>query len=108
MIISVVPREALGIVWGDVAKLMNPSVETSNGKYHIDDLYHAIVGGQYVLWVVMDGDESYSSYNNKRNILSGPQSNGNGLDRRQKNERVATYGGRNFVRILKEEWLFSP
>ena len=57
MIISVVPREALGIVWGDVAKLMNRSVETSSGKYHIDDLYHGINRGQYVLWVIMDGNE---------------------------------------------------
>ena len=46
MIISAVPREVLGIVWGDVAKLMYKSVETSNGKYNIDDLYHGLNNGQ--------------------------------------------------------------
>jgi hypothetical protein len=58
MIISAVPREVLGIVWGDVAKLMYKSVETSNGKYNIDDLYHGLNNGQYVLWVIMDGKET--------------------------------------------------
>ena len=57
MMISAVPREVLGIVWGDVAKLLYKSVETSNGKYSIDDLYHGINNGQYVLWIVMDKDE---------------------------------------------------
>ena len=33
------------------------SVDTSNGKYSIDDLYHSINNGQYVLWIVMDKDE---------------------------------------------------
>lgn len=57
MMISAVPREVLGIVWGDVGKLLYKSVDTSNGKYSIDDLYHSINNGQYVLWIVMDKDE---------------------------------------------------
>jgi hypothetical protein len=61
MMISAVPREALGIVWGDVAALMNKSVETSKGKYHIDDLYHGINRDEYVLWVVMDGEEAVAA-----------------------------------------------
>lgn len=54
MMISAVPREALGIVWGDVAKVMYKSVETSKGKFHMDDLYHGIKNDEYVLWVIMD------------------------------------------------------
>lgn len=70
MMISVVPREALGIVWGDVAKLMDRSVNTSKGKYHIDDLYHGINSGQYVLWVIMDGEETVAGITTR--IISYP------------------------------------
>lgn len=57
MMISAVPREALGIVWGDVATLLNKSVETSRGKFHIDDLFREIDGGKHALWVVIDEEE---------------------------------------------------
>lgn len=57
MIITAVPSEALGIVWGDVARLMYKSVETSKGKFHIDDLYHGINTGLYGLWLIMEDEE---------------------------------------------------
>tara|TARA_R100000697_G_C5449817_1_gene197253 strand:- start:1230 stop:1649 length:420 start_codon:yes stop_codon:yes gene_type:complete len=57
MMISAVPKEALGAVWADVARVMDKSVETSNGKYHIDDLYHGIQNNLYVLWVIMEEEK---------------------------------------------------
>ena len=42
MIFTAVPNEALGIVWGDVVRVLNKSVETSAGKFHIDDIYKEI------------------------------------------------------------------
>tara|TARA_R100000234_G_scaffold39298_1_gene23409 strand:+ start:8317 stop:8736 length:420 start_codon:yes stop_codon:yes gene_type:complete len=57
MMISAVPKEALGSVWADVARVMDKSVNTSNGKYHIDDLYHGIQNNLYVLWVIMEEEE---------------------------------------------------
>ena len=57
MMISAVPKEAVGAVWADVAKVMNKSVNTSNGKYHIDDLFHGIQSDLYVLWVIMEEEE---------------------------------------------------
>ena len=57
MIISAVPKEAANTVWAGVAKVMSKSVETSNGKYHIDDLYHGIQNDLYVLWVIMEEEE---------------------------------------------------
>mgnify|MGYP003132250944 FL=1 len=57
MMISAVPKEALGSVWADVARVMDKSVETSNGKYHIDDLYHGIQNNLYVLWVIMEEEK---------------------------------------------------
>ena len=54
MIFTAVPREALGIVWGDVVKVLNKSVETSGGKFHIDDIYRDIDNGLLGLWLVLD------------------------------------------------------
>ena len=33
MIFTAVPRDALGIVWGDVVKVLGKSMETSGGKF---------------------------------------------------------------------------
>ena len=57
MMISAVPKEAVGAVWADVARVMNKSVDTSNGKYHIDDLFHGIQSDLYVLWVIMEEEK---------------------------------------------------
>ena len=57
MMMSAVPKEAVGAVWADVARVMNKSVDTSNGKYHIDDLFHGIQSDLYVLWVIMEEEE---------------------------------------------------
>ena len=57
MMMSAVPKEAVSAVWADVARVMNKSVDTSNGKYHIDDLFHGIQNNLYVLWVIMEEEE---------------------------------------------------
>ena len=43
MMITAVPREALRVVWGDVARVLGKSVETSNGKFHIDDVFRELI-----------------------------------------------------------------
>ena len=57
MMMSAVPKEAVSAVWADVARVMSKSVDTSNGKYHIDDLFHGIQNNLYVLWVIMEEEE---------------------------------------------------
>ena len=57
MIITAVPRDALGIVWGDVVRVLNKSVETSAGKFHIDDIYKEIDRGVLGLWLVLEEKE---------------------------------------------------
>ena len=57
MMISAVPKEAVNVVWADVNRVMQDSVETSNGKFHIDDLYHGIQTGLYSLWVIMEEEK---------------------------------------------------
>jgi len=59
MICTAVPREAIDIVWSDVSNMLNKAIETSGGKYHIDDIYHHLNEGYYNLWLIIDneGDE---------------------------------------------------
>jgi len=54
MICTAVPREAIDIVWPDVINMLNKAVETSKGKYHIDDIYEDLTKGFYNLWLIID------------------------------------------------------
>ena len=54
MICTAVPREAIDIVWGDVSGMLNKAIQTSKGKYHIDDIYHDLTKGYYNLWLIVD------------------------------------------------------
>ena len=49
MICTAVPREAIDIVWPDVINMLNKAVETSKGKYHINDIYEDLTKGFYAL-----------------------------------------------------------
>ena len=57
MICTAVPREAIDIVWGDVSNMLNKAIETSKGKYHIDDIYQDLIKGYYNLWLIVDNKE---------------------------------------------------
>ena len=57
MICTAVPREAVDIVWGDVSGLLYKAIETSGGKYHIDDIYRNITEGYYNLWLIVDNKD---------------------------------------------------
>jgi len=54
MICTAVPREAIDIVWGDVSGMLNKAIQTSAGKYHIDDIYQHLNEGYYNLWLIID------------------------------------------------------
>ncbi len=59
MICTAVPREAVDIVWEDVSLMFNKAIQTSKGKYHIDDIYQDLLEGKYNLWLILDnkGDD---------------------------------------------------
>ena len=38
MIITSVPKEGLDIVWEDVIRVLTKSIETSKGKFRIEDI----------------------------------------------------------------------
>ena len=57
MICTAVPREAVNIVWGDVCNMLAQAVNTSGGKYHIDDIYNHLTKGIYSLWIIIDNKD---------------------------------------------------
>ena len=58
MKISLVPSEAVRHVWKDVEKVLKKSVATAQGKSETIDVLAGILTGIYVLWVVMDEEDS--------------------------------------------------
>tara|TARA_R110002126_G_scaffold267964_1_gene411423 strand:+ start:402 stop:815 length:414 start_codon:yes stop_codon:yes gene_type:complete len=56
--ISLVPSEAVRHVWKDVEKVLKKSVATAQGKSETIDVLAGILTDIYVLWVVMDDDDS--------------------------------------------------
>ena len=52
------PSEAVRHVWKDVEKVLKKSVATAQGKSETIDVLAGILTGIYVLWVVMDDDDS--------------------------------------------------
>lgn len=58
MRISLVPTEAVKLVWKEVARVLEKSVATVKDKAEMIDILDGIFDGTYVLWVVMDEDDS--------------------------------------------------
>ena len=58
MRVSLVPSEAVKHVWKDVEKVLEKSVATVKDKAEIIDVLSGVLGGTYVLWVVMDEDDN--------------------------------------------------
>ncbi len=57
LIYTPVPVEYARLVWSDVCRVLTKSVETSRGKFSMDDILAGIEDGMYVLWIVLDGDD---------------------------------------------------
>jgi len=53
-----VPSEAVRHVWKDVEKVLKKSVATAQGKSETIDVLAGILTDIYVLWVVMDEEDS--------------------------------------------------
>ena len=58
MRVSLVPSKAVRHVWKDVEKLLKKSVATAKDKSGTIDVLAGILNGTYVLWAVMDEDDS--------------------------------------------------
>ena len=81
MICTAVPREAIDIVWPDVINMLNKAVETSKGKYHINDIYEDLTKGFYNLWLIIDdkGDDKVVAAITTR-IISYPNKKAMAMD----------------------------
>jgi len=56
--VSLVPSKAVRHVWKDVEKILKKSVATAKDKSDTIDVLAGILNDVYVLWVVMDEDDS--------------------------------------------------
>jgi len=56
--VSLVPSEAVRQVWKDVESILKKSVATVKDKAEMIDVLSGVLNGTYVLWVVMDEDDS--------------------------------------------------
>jgi hypothetical protein len=56
--ISLVPHEAVRLVWKDVDRVLNKSVATVKDKSDMIDILDGVFDGTYALWVVLDEDDS--------------------------------------------------
>mgnify|MGYP003659493073 FL=1 len=54
MIFTSVPKEGLNMFWEDVSGMLAKAVNTSSGKFHIDDIYRDLEEGTYNLWLAID------------------------------------------------------
>lgn len=61
MIITSVPKEGLDIVWEDVIRVLTKSIETSKGKFRIEDVYRDVESGYLGLWLIMDGRKTIAA-----------------------------------------------
>jgi hypothetical protein len=53
-----VPQEAVKHVWKEVDRVLKKSVATVKDKAEMIDILDGVFDGTYVLWVVMDEDDS--------------------------------------------------
>ena len=58
MKVSLVPSKAVRHVWKDVEKILKKSVATAKDKSDTIDVLAGILNDVYVLWVVMDEEDS--------------------------------------------------
>ena len=78
MIISSVPKEVVDFVWQDVCKVLHKSVETSGGKFTMDDIYDGVVNDMYGLWIVMENKKVIAAITTR--IIEYPGKRGMAMD----------------------------
>ena len=57
-----IPIDLLDTIWGDALTKLKPAVDQSNGRVSIDDVYHDILSGSSVLWMVRLKDQPVAYY----------------------------------------------
>lgn len=78
MIFTAVPTEGVEIVWKDVKPLLDKAVNTSKGKFSIEDIYEYLLNGYYSLWIVMENKKVIAAITTR--IVEYPASKGMAMD----------------------------
>jgi hypothetical protein len=55
--VTVVPSAVVDIVWKDTKKFLQAALDTTSGRYGIEDIYALLQSGELVLWLVLDDEE---------------------------------------------------
>jgi len=76
--ISPIRPELVEAIWPAVMELLGPSVETSKGKFKIEDLHADIQSGMFVLWMVWRGQKPIAFYTTR--IVEYPQRRAMAMD----------------------------
>tara|TARA_R100000963_G_C4641837_1_gene105452 strand:+ start:303 stop:722 length:420 start_codon:yes stop_codon:yes gene_type:complete len=78
VIFTAVPTEGVEIVWKDVKPLLDKAVNTSKGKFSIEDIYEYLLNGYYSLWIVMENKKVIAAITTR--IVEYPASKGMAMD----------------------------
>ncbi len=62
IMITLVPREAVDVVWEDLAPLLGKAVATVKGKFRTDYIQPAAMVGELCLWAVKDGNKTIGAF----------------------------------------------
>ena len=57
MIISLVPSEHVLNVWPAVADYVQNALESTDGRYELEDVLEMVEGGGFLLWIAVDGKQ---------------------------------------------------
>lgn len=55
LVISLVPVQAIPVIWDKVGHMLKRATDLSQGRYRLHDLKAKLLSGEFQLWVVMDG-----------------------------------------------------
>ena len=60
--ISPIRPEFVDVIWPEVVRMLEPAVETSKGKFAIDDIREEILRGELVLWIIVQDKTPVAFY----------------------------------------------
>jgi hypothetical protein len=60
--ISPIRPEFVDVLWPEVVRMLEPSVETSKGKFSVEDIRAEIERGELVLWVILSDKTPVAFY----------------------------------------------
>lgn len=73
LVYTPVPKAFVSAVWPDVVRVLKRSVDTSRGKFSLQEVYDGILADVYVLWVVLDDDTVIAAVTSRIVDYTGPK-----------------------------------